>query len=405
MKIYGQSFGDIFDSLPWQYKIVVAVGSVFILFVLVYIPAQLLRAGIKPPAVEPLQISSSRQPAAGVFDPSLAYDPRTQTAWMAYTSEEASQNNVGGKLLHVRIAKTSAGPGECKKWSQAGGGFEGKPDDLMAPDGQTVFRSGAWRVETPTLVYDPDDPGREWKLYAYKYFWAQDPEQTLAVAQHYGVIAYKYATDPAKEWSAEQWLFSPAPDYPPEPYEQMILLHLNRLDKSLQNVVAYSRPSAVYKDGALVMTLSAFTEGSTPDRVIMIVSRDHGDSWLYVGAPLQKFDLSGMGAYTRLAGATLIEEGGKVYLAAVLGDVTKPGLGTFIFGFADLSRGILHRDSKTGAPAVLRQLPLHSKDSGTLGGGFAAYTEACPFGLLTAEQTRGAASFQIFKTYKKPVEK
>jgi hypothetical protein len=40
-----------------------------------------------------------------------------------------------------------------------------------------------------------------------------------------------------------------------------------------------------------------------------------------------------------------------------------------------------------------------------MGGGFAAYTDSCPFGMLTGEQTSGASSFQIFKTYKKPVMK
>ncbi|MCE9506708.1 MAG: glycoside hydrolase [Alphaproteobacteria bacterium] len=392
-------------QLPWQYKIVVAVGLVFILFTLIYIPKQLLSAGLKPPTVEPLRITSV-YPAAGIFDPALADNPKTSAVWMAYAAEEKSQKDPSGKLPNVRLAGSKGGDGKCKNWSQIRGGFEAKPDELLAPDGQTVFRSGAWRVETPALVYDPDDPGREWKLYAYRYFWAPNPaEQTLGIAQHYGMIVYKYASDPAKEWSAEQWLFSPAPDYPPPPYEQVVLLHLNQLDPSLQDVVAYSRPSVIYKDGALVMTLSAFTGGGTPDRTIMIISRDHGNSWLYAGSPLRQSDLAGIGDYTKLAGASLIEDKGRIFLAAVLGDKTQTGRGTFIFGFDDVARGLLHRDSKTGAPVILRQLPLNSKVMGAIGGGFAAYTEACPFGLLTAEQTPGAASFQIFKTYKLPVAK
>jgi hypothetical protein len=391
-------------QLPWQYKIVVAAGSAFILFTLVYIPKQLLSAGLKPPTVEALRISSV-YPAIGVFDPSLAYNSKTNAVWMAYAAEEKSQKDPSGKLPNVRLASSRAGDAGCKNWSQIKGGFEAKPDDLMAPDGQTVFRSGAWRVETPTIVYDPDDPGREWKLYAYRYFWAQGQEQTMGIAQHYGVVVYKYASDPAKEWSPEQWLFSPAPDYPPPPYEQMVLLHLNSLDPSLQDVVTYSRPSVIYKDGALVMTLSVFTTDSTPDRIIMVISRDHGNSWIYAGSPLRQSDLAGIGNYTKLSGAALIEERGQVYLAAVLGDQAQSGRGTFIFGFEDVARGLLRRDSKTGAPAVLRQLPLNAKEPGPIGGGFAAYTAACPFGLLTAEQTRGAASFQIFKTYKLPVAK
>jgi len=401
VKIYGQGFREIFGKLSWPYKIVVAVGAVFILFVLIYVPAQIFSVNAKPPEAEPLRVSSLRQAASGILDPALAYDPKTKTVWMAYTAEEASQKDAGESLLHARIANTNGG--DCKNWSQAEGGFEAKPDDILAPDGQTAFRTGAWRVETPAIVHDPDDRGREWKLYAYKYFWPRDSAQRLAVALHYGMIVYKYSADPAQGWSAEQWLFSPAPDYPPPPYEQMILLHLNRLHPSLRDVATYSRPSVVYKDGALVMILSAFTKGAAPDRVIMIVSRDHGNSWLYVGAPLRKSDLAAIGPYTNLAGATLIEQEGKVYLAAVLGDDYRGGSGTFIFGFDDLAKGVLHRDPKTGAPVLLGQLPLHGAEPGPMGGGFAAYTDACPFGLLTSEQSLGAANFQIFKTYKKPV--
>jgi hypothetical protein len=140
----------------------------------------------------------------------------------------------------------------------------------------------------------------------------------------------------------------------------------------------------------------------TPDRVIMIVSLDHGSSWRYVGAPLRAADFSGVrGGYTKFSGATLIEQAGQVYLAAVLGDEKRRGEGTFIFGFDDFAKGILHRDSK-GAPALLHQIPLQSPQPGPLGGGFAAYTDACPFGLLTGEQASGAG-FQIFKTYQKPM--
>jgi hypothetical protein len=404
VKIYGQNFFSIFLKLPWPYKIVVVAGSAFIALTLVYVPYQIFQIRLeKVQTAEPLKISALAAPPLGVFDPALAYDPSANKVWLAYGAQEPSVKN--DVLMHVRLAFSSA-DGGCRSFTQAAGGFEGKPDDILAPDGQTVFRSGEWRAETPAIVYDPDDKGREWKLYAYKYFWAKnDPVYALQVAQHYGMIVYKYSADPAQGWSTEQWLFSPAADYPPPPYDQMVLLKLNQLDPSLANISTYARPSVLYKDGALVMTLSAFTDGTTPDRVVMIVSRDHGNSWKYAGAPLTAADIRKMGGFTKLSGAALIEEKGQVYLAAVLGDEARRGQGAFIFGFEDFNKGVLRRDPQTGLPSLLRRLPLNNKNSGSIGGGFAAYAGACSFGLLTGEESDGGTGFQIFKTYKLPVEK
>ncbi|MBI3441716.1 MAG: hypothetical protein HY052_07975 [Proteobacteria bacterium] len=402
MKIYGQNLLDVLKWLPWQYKVVVAAGCVFILLTVVYIPAQLFGGIAKPPAVAPIRIQAAHQEVSRVLDPSLAYDPATRSAWLAYVTQESVRDR-GGDLFRVRLAKAS--DKSCQSWAQTEGGFEVKPDEILAPDGQTVFRKGAWRVETPTLVHDPDDPGREWKLYAYRYFWARDPNQPLAVAQHYGMIVYKSASDPAREWSPEQWLFSPGIDYPPPPYEQMVRLKLNQLNPELHDVVTYSRPSVLYKDGVLVMTLSAFTEGALPDRIVMVASRDHGHSWSYVGTPLRAADVPAIGPYTTLAGATLVEQEGQVYLAAVLGDAQHKGTGTFIFRFDDVARGLLRRSSATGAPVLVHHIALQGTQPGPLGGGFAAYMDACPTGVLTGEQSASAIHFQIFKTYQKPVEK
>lgn len=377
------------------------IGAAFLLFILIYIPSRIFSASTQPPSSSVLESFSSDKNILGLLDPALAFDSKTNTVWMAYTAEQMPQEQGSAPLFYVRMARSNGG--SCANWQPVEGGFEAKRDDLLAPDSQTVFRIGAWRMETPTVVHDPDDKGREWKLYAYKYFWPKERDQALQIAQHYGVIVYKYSSDPAQGWSTEQWMFSPAPDYPPPPYEQMVLLHLNQLDPSLRKVTAYSRPSAIYKDGVLFMTLSAFTEEATPDRVIMIASRDHGISWLYAGTLLQKTDLGKIGPYTKLAGATLIEQEGRIYLAAVLGNHSQAGQGTFIFGFDDLNKGVLQRDPKTGAPLILSHLPLQGAQSGPMGGGFAAYTDACPFGILSGEQGAGTADFQIFKTYKKPV--
>jgi len=404
VKIYGQSLREIFDKLPWTYKIVVTVSCFFILFVMIYAPSVLFSPikKAKKDVVKLLKISGATKDVAGIFDPSISYDRKSGKVWMAYTVGEKSKNLNGGMLLHVRIASALAK--NCEGWIQAKGGFEGKTDDILGADAQTVFRSGTWRVETPTLVHDPEDKGREWKLYAYKYFWDNDPTHALQLARRYGMIVYKYATDPAADnWSTEQWLFAPAYGHLPPPYGQMAMMHLNDLNESLKNVEVYSRPSVIVRDGMLVMTLSAFTEGTSPDRIIMIVSGDHGKSWKYMGTPLRVLDLKGIEPYTRLSGASLIEQDGIVYLAVVLGNAQQHGQGTFIFSFDDFTKGHLKRDPKTGVPIVLRHVPLYKPESFPIGGGFATYSDVCPFGLLTSEQVPGTEKFRLLKTYEKPV--
>ena len=367
---------------------------------IIRVPEMMSRFGnlSKMEVVAPVKIFS-KVPTSGALDPSLAWDPLKKRVWMAYTSEDRTVTDI--EALNVRLASADVKDG-CKLWVRTEAGFNAKNDDILAPDGQTILRSGTWRTETPALVYDPDDHGREWKLYAYKYFWSNDPKSVMPVARHYGVIVYKYASDPEKEWSLEQWLFSPTEGYPPPPYEQMILLHLNRLDPSLQNVATYARPSVIYKDGALIMTLSVFTDGLTPDRIIMIISRDHGNSWVYAGTVLQKSDLTA--PYTEIAGASLVEQEGQVYLAAALGNEQQRGQGTVIFSFEDLSKGLLQRDPKSGAPVVLNRIPLQNPNTGYIGGGTAAYSEACGRGIMQTEQVGSSQLFQIYQTITKPIE-
>lgn len=413
MKIEGQNLGDILVKLPWQYKIVVALGSLFILYTLAYLPYVFIYLKLKPKleVSAPVTVTGAVQPL-GMLDPSIAASADGQQIWMAFTSEEKPADGAaGGNTLSVRLAtvrpQTSyakAGAAGCKKWETWPSGFEAKEDSLLAPDGQTILRTGVWLIETPTLVYDPDDPGKEWKLFAYKYFWANDQKDIMAVAHHYGAIVYKYASDPAGEWSPEQWLFSPAAEYPPPPYQQTVLLHLNRLDPSLQDVTTYARPSAIYKGGLLIMTLSAFTQGTTPDRIIMIASRDHGNSWHYVGTVLQQSDIAAIDHTGILDGATLLQQDGQVYLAAVLGNAQRRELGTFIYGFDDLSQGRLRRDPATGVPMILNQVPLQGSNAGALGGGSAAYNDACHAGMLVTAQKGNTREFSIYNTRFKPFE-
>ncbi len=387
-----------------------AVGLAFIGLTIVHLSATLItwKKKIIAPETKPVKFFFS-QSTVGALDPSLASRPHGLTAWMAFTAQQ--KDAKGAETMNVRLASSDASRG-CLYWTEMeNGGDSGRKARILAPDGQTVIAKGTWRVETPSLVYDPDDKGKEWKLFAFKYLWSDNPKDRLAVIQHYGVITYEYAADPAREWSTEEWLFAAKKDYPPPPYDQMVLLDLDRLSPQLDDIVMYARPSAIYQDGVLAMTLSAFKAGEAePDRVIEIVSRDNGNSWLYAGTLLDKkdlapFDVKGQPPYTRIFGATLVRQDGKVYLAAALGTPSQRGAGTLLFAFDDLASGALALDPQTRAPEVLKRIPLPVAGSGPIGGGTLAYLDDCAkSGMMISQQEGASTRFRIYQTGYPPVK-
>jgi hypothetical protein len=286
----------------------------------------------------------------------------------------------------------------------------------MGPGGEPLD-PGIWRAETPGIVYVPDDKGHEWKLYAYKYYWTGSEQ----LARYYGFIVEKNAPGPYGPWTEERRLFSAGPvqfgqgtvrNQPPEPYGSMVDYKLNTFSPDLKDVYFYSRPSLQYvpKYKFLFMTLSAFKVPSStnpqksPDRIVMLKSLDHGRSWSYAGTPLRVEDVPKMGSFTKIGGATLIQYEDRLYLAAVLGSKDADALGTFLIPIDNPVKGELRRDAKTGAPVVVKHHARNSIQPSKIGGGYATYNDACKTGMMISEYSDLRASFQIFKTYKKPLE-
>lgn len=92
--------------------------------------------------------------ANGVYDPSLEYD--NDTGWMAYSAVEAP------KYVHTQLAKSTD---HGKTWVHVST-INKAVDSTIVMDGKKI--EGVWRHEVPTLVYDPEDTGREWKLFWHK---------------------------------------------------------------------------------------------------------------------------------------------------------------------------------------------------------------------------------------------
>src|SRR6218665_2571745 len=234
MKIGDKTLGEIFQEIPLSQKIVVVVGSAFILFTICYVTYIL--AIYERPQREPeiARIAKGRN-ISGILDPSLTSDGKDKI--LVYTVVTPEKD--GNFSTEVR---SSYGLSNCFDWNELGKRFESRPDVLIGPDLKTPVTRGVWRAETPSIVYDPADKGREWKIFAYRYFWADNS----SLARLYGAIVMRTSNSAmAVEWSREEWLFSAAPGMPPAPYGGAVQQHLNKLHPDLSDVYFYARPSVV----------------------------------------------------------------------------------------------------------------------------------------------------------------
>ncbi len=281
----------------------------------------------------------------GIFDPSLEYNDNGTIGWMVYSAIEEPAK------VDTHLAKTED---NGKSWR-----FILNVNPSKA--GEVIYRGkrikGVWRNEVPTLVYDPDDPGKEWKLFWHKYF-IKAPFRRKDRMFLYGWIAYRYAPDPEGPWSQEVAIFG-AGSYLPEPYS--VHYDLNALHPDLKNMIVYSEPGALYKDGVIYLALQGYTK--TQSTVFLISSENHGKTWSYIGTLVDKGDAKDLG-YQRLVAPSLVREKERTYLFLSPYKPLPVGHdGTYIFEFEDISKALLKRD-KNGSLIVYKYLsPLVKRDN------------------------------------------
>jgi len=385
---------EIFGNIPFPLKIVVVVGSLFIVFVFFYVSYLLLVYEAPKKGARVITLSDSRS-AAGLLDPSIATDGSRRV--LAYTIVEPMTD--GSFSTEVLLA---TGNKDCILWNALGSKMESRPDRLIGPDLITPVANGFWRAETPSLVYDPADTGREWKLFAYRYFWSG----SAPLARLYGVIVMR-TTDSATSanWSNEEWLLSASENAPPQPYADLVKAKLNTLHADLGDVYFYARPSVVNVDNVLVMSLSAFVQGkNSPDRIILLASTDHARSWRYLGTALRESDLSGIGAgFTHLSGGGLFMKEGVMYLSAMLGTKDSDAVGAHIFEFENATTAKLSRRAGTNALVVLDHVETVQKPPSRTGGGALAYNDSCP-GITFMSESVDGRRHDIFAHPRPPVK-
>lgn len=291
-------------------------------------------------AMIPITVQQDPGPPGG-FDPSIQYGPDGEVGWMVFSALGNVVRSVNPLIDSIVVAK-STDHGRSWSFVQI---INHARDETRTIGGERL--SGIMKYEVPTLVYHPEDRGREWKLYANKMFWAPRDNKTISVdgvtyaykgnRHSEGLITYRYASDPAGDWSEELVLVANS-------RKTSAIVDPRELSRDFKKVKGFSEPGSLSKDGTLYLTLTAYTPPRNEDRFIFLMSsRDGGESWEYVGKLLTMEDAKPFG-YELLKASDLAEENGRVFLIVSPSDRSVNYGGAMVFEFEDLSRGKLKRD-------------------------------------------------------------
>ncbi len=279
----------------------------------------------------------------GQYDPSLEYD-RDGVGWMSYSTVDIKRG-VG-----TAIARSDD---HGRTWKRVTVVNRPIPGKARTPEQGEA--SGAWWHEVSTLVHDPTDRGREWKLFWHRYF-SKMPHRTAEdrVLIH-SWIATKTAHTPAGPWSKETCLLGTGP-FPVAPNRARV--KLSALHRDVADVIILTEPGSLCRDGVIYLSLQAHHRANPlrPDTVL-IASRDHGRTWKYLGTPLRAGEARAFGG-DAFTGSSLAVEKKRAFLLVcpeIFGKPLTGHRGTVVFEFEDVARGLLRRDA-AGKPIPVRRV-------------------------------------------------
>lgn len=285
-------------------------------------------------------------PLNGIFDPSVEFAPGAAEGWLAYSAVFGGLNPFGP---HVETHLARSGDAGAT-WTFDSIAAVSNVSQLQNFDGSLI--DGVWNAEVPSLVYDPSDPGAEWKLFFHRIFRKSEDnfteEQNLPA---YSWIGFRSAPDPSGPWSVERSLLSSG-IFPPAPYDD-VEVAINPLDPSLSSLIVYSEPGAFVLNGTIYLSLTGLL-ATGPDRIILLASDDHAASWRYVSTLLAPADIAALG-FLSADGSAIVEDAGRVFLLATPETTTSLHDGTLVIEFDSLSQGTLRRSA--GVPEVHLHVP------------------------------------------------
>ena len=334
----------------------------------------------------PVTITGETTATNGIFDPSVEYASIGGTGWLTYSAVYGGEVPFGPNV-ETRIASSADGGAT---WTFEQVVSASVPGQVTLPDGSVV--DGFWNREVSSLVYDPTDVGHEWKIFHHTIFRRTDG---AGIQPAYSWIGLRTASDPAGTWSPERRLFGSGP-LPPTPFTTEVAI--NTLHPSLSHLLVYSEPGAFAANGTLFVSLTGLV-ASGSDRIVLLASDDHGDSWRFVSTLLDNSDAGDLG-FLSFDGTAIVEQQGRQFLLTTPESAGVQHDGLIVFEFSDLASGSLVRDA-AGAPLIVTRIPRQPGLLSPVGGGQSDYHEGNTAGGVLFSQLDLAdapALFQFHQT-------
>jgi hypothetical protein len=349
-------------------------------------------------AETPLQIQGDASPS-GIFDPSVIL-ARSGTAWMAYSSVDYHLDAQNHQVQDVGIALARSDDGG-DAWQYVRSVASPKPalvTDTVAghPVCGAATCDGRWVYETAWLVEDPTDvTGRRFKLFAHSYFLYPPAAAGGATVYVLGAIVLWTAATPDQlgatpPVTALRWSLTP-PELPGG-------IDLNGLSPELAGCLAVAEGSTAVRGDVMDLVLACIypQAGASPlpQKIVLLRSADHAQSFAYVATLLDTPDASPLGADFYTAPSILPRADAAPVLLATPSFSGLYG-GCAVIPFADLEAGALARVA--GLPAVILFAPT---GAGTFGGA-CAMDRALTGGILRNQVALGSIwppTFQIIRT-------
>lgn len=333
---------------------------------------------------------------SGIADPAPLRDVSGRV-WLAYASVDYyTQSSVRYQDSSVSVARSSDG-GQSFSYVRSVGNATAASVTAtsVSPCGNATC-SGRWIYDNPFMVEDSGDadPARRFKLFARKYFLY--PGATPTQFPALGSIVMWTATAPDATWSAEQSLLG----WDLTPPELTPSRNINTFDPSLSDCLSFGEGSAAVFNGSLDFVFACDT--GLAQRIVLLRSSDHGNSFKYVATLLDTSDAATYGALYFSAPALLPGAGAAPLLIAtpvlnrsVNGSAVDAYSGCVAFPIADQETGALFRNG--AQPRSILQVPLIAdRVNGACG-----WERGLGSGLLMNEIDTSLQQFRILNTAKK----
>lgn len=349
-------------------------------------------------------------PPRGIFDPSLLATGNASLPFILTYSAVTATDNIS-TLLALYSTELDAWVGV--------GAVNAADAGVPLPCGGGATCTGSFIHEVSSLLIDPADPARAFKVFTHSYIVTNGSE----LHYDWGHIRLWTAPSLAGPWTGAPLLgwASPSPLS-----TDGVALNLTSVAE-LADCLIFTEPGAILLGDALVLALGCVSAPPSPGgegliRVVSLTSADHGATWAYAGLLVDGADALSLGySVPQLNAAALFAASpaggpGELLLSVTPAALLAPGfigycgclvlrvLGDSAGGGGGGGGGLrVARDPATGVPIVERAVV--SSDATALSGACAAAASAyapAVGGFLLPTLLEAVGEFAILPSWQPP---